>query len=204
MAQYTRIIVADSPRKIVVGNSEAIKVDVENKYTTVMSVKVIGFTYMDVPGMGTVPFAFTFTPSYANPDPGAASRFTASFTMLVCTRMTTYLSSYWYGADGQWHIDDTISETITNEAEVREILYWNPSTGHYDLSSPPTISAGSEAGAQFNLYNLSSGYLNLGLYITAFDPLGNSLGARLAGPAYLAPGGSFGGHYRVVTSRPGA
>ncbi len=98
-------------------------------------------------------------------------------------------------------------KTIANPAlaEIRDIWYWDPSIGGYNpvLTEPPTILIGSEAGAQFIVYNLSDGYLELGLFISGFDPFGNSVGASVAGPVQVAPGSSFGGHLRAVTEFPG-
>lgn len=94
---------------------------------------------------------------------------------------------------------------MAQDAEIREIWYWDPSVGHYSpwLTEPPTVLIGNEVGAQFIVHNISAGYLDVGFYITGFDPLGNSVGASITGIISLPPGGSFGGHYRVVTDRPG-
>ena len=90
-------------------------------------------------------------------------------------------------------------------AEITDIWYWDSSLGIYNpwLTEPPTILIGTEAGAQAIVRNLSDEYLDLGLLITAYDPLGNPLGVSIVGPTRLAPGDSLGGHYRVVTERPG-
>ena len=98
-------------------------------------------------------------------------------------------------------------KTIANPAlaEIRDVWYWDPSVGRYNpvLTEPPTILLGSEAGAQFNVHNLSDGYLDLGLYITLWDPFGNGVKGSIIGPARLPPGGSLGGHCRAVTEFPG-
>ncbi len=90
-------------------------------------------------------------------------------------------------------------------AEITDIWYWDSSLGIYNpwLTEPPTILIGTEAGAQAIVRNLSDEYLDLGLIVTAYDPLGNPLGLRIVGPTRLAPGDSLSNHYRVVTERPG-
>lgn len=100
----------------------------------------------------------------------------------------------------------TVRQAVRLEqAEITAIWYWDPSVGYYNpsLTEPPTILIGTEAGAQFIVTNLSNEYLDLGILITAFDPLGNPLGASIAGPISLPPGGTFGHQYRVITERPG-
>ncbi len=150
-----------------------------------------------------------FAPEWLWMTPYTIGSFTASFIMPnKDTRL--HVGSYYYTGT-EWIEDDTSFVDIAlggvppGLAEIQDIWYWDPSTGSYNpaLTEPPTISLGAEAGAQFIVYNLSDEYLDLGLFISAKDPLGNSAGASIAGPAHLPPGGSFGSHYRVVTDRPG-
>ena len=204
MAQYADIVGMDVPSPVAPGKVVYMTVDVKNLYSAVISVRVSGIVFVDTTAYSNV----TFDPDWFNPPAGAIYRFIGRFVMPNSNAMI-HVVSYWYGADGNWHIDDTMDAYVTLAeaplAEIKEIWYFDPGIGTHnpELTEPPTIQIGEEAGAQFNLYNVSDGYLDLGLFITAFDPFGNALGAKKAGPTSLPPGGSFGVHYREVTKFPG-
>jgi len=121
MAQYADIVnVNVIPERLAAGDGATIEVDVENLYAAVISISVTGIAYYYVPGVGYLPYTLSFQPSYANPDPETSFRFSAFFTMPTCTRMTAYINSYWYGSDGQWHLDDAVEVTIKEEGEPEE------------------------------------------------------------------------------------
>jgi hypothetical protein len=118
MAQYADIVAVNAPANAVLGDSVAVEVDVENLHSSVISLKVVGIAYYTVTGVGLVPFSLTFQPSYASPNPGTAFRFSAFFTMPTNTKMTIYLTSQWYGSDGQWHGDDAATVEINAAGAV--------------------------------------------------------------------------------------
>jgi len=204
MALYADIITIEAPATANAGDEVSIKVNVKNLYTSVISIAVTGVVLVGGVAWRTV----TFPTASGNLNPGYVYQFSGHFTM-PNENVVVSIMSFFYATDGEWHSDDVmvahISLTGALLAEIKDIWYWDPILGGYNmlLTEPPTISIGSEAGAQFNVYNVSSGYLDLGLFITAFDPFGNPLGANIAGPTRLPPGGSLGSHYREVTKFPG-
>jgi len=121
MAQYADIEnVILSPEEPQAGQSVTLYVDVRNLYSGPISVKLIGTATYYYPGIGTLPKIFSFEPEYSNVNPGLACRFMEVFTMPVCTWMTAYFTSFWYGSDGEWHPDDTMEYPIKEETIPEE------------------------------------------------------------------------------------
>ena len=200
-ALYADILSVDVPAEANAGDEVVVKVNIKNLYTAVISIKVTGVVLVGGIGWGVV----TFPTSGANINPGQTYQFEGYFTM-PNENIVLSIVSFWYGGDGQWHSDDVMVKEIKLAgaplAEFSRVRYWDASTGQY-VSEPPTILIGSEAGADFIVENVSGGYLDIGLFVQAFDPFGNSLGAKMVGPTPLAPGGSLGGWYKITTEFPG-
>jgi len=160
---------------------------------TLAAIAVVRYNEFDLP-----------QPDYQWIDPGATQSFFFSFTMPgMNTKVHVWTA---YATETEWIIDDygsiDIALTGAPQAEFSRVRYWDTSIGQY-VSEPPTVPIGSIVGADFIVENISGQSLDIGLFVEAFDPFGNSIGVKLMGPGLLAPGSSFGGWHKITTEYPG-
>ncbi len=107
MAQYTDILDVEAPAEASAGEEVVIKVDIKNLYTSVISVKTSAIVFVGTDAVDSV----TFPTSYVNLDPGHIYQFGGYFIM-PGNDVRVHVVSYWYGSDGNWHIDDNMDKEL--------------------------------------------------------------------------------------------
>jgi hypothetical protein len=113
MAQYADIIEIIAPAEASGGSRVDITVRIKNTYSSAIGIMVGGALEYGVspwPGIN-------FPEPSTNVNGGATYSFSGNFIM-PGKRATIHAYSYWYGADGAWHVDDEMTKVI-NLTEVR-------------------------------------------------------------------------------------
>jgi hypothetical protein len=113
MAQYADIIEIIAPAEATSGNRVDITVRIKNTYSSAIGIMVGGALEYGVspwPGIN-------FPEPSTNVNGGATYSFSGNFIM-PGKKVTIHAYSYWYGADGAWHVDDEMTKVI-NLTEVR-------------------------------------------------------------------------------------
>lgn len=105
MALYADIVTVIAPTAADAGDAVPVKAYIKNLYTAVVSIKASGTVFVDT----TVHTSFAFP--YANLAPGYTAEFLGGFTM-PNSNVRLRVESYWYGADGNWYVDDTMEVNI--------------------------------------------------------------------------------------------
>lgn len=107
MALYADILDVIVPAEANADEQVTIKVHIKNLYTSRISVKTSAIIFVGTDAVASVIF-----PTYwLDLDPGISYQFEGYFTM-PNSRVRVHAVSYWYGADGNWHIDETMDKYI--------------------------------------------------------------------------------------------
>ncbi len=107
MAQYADILSVEVPAEAKAGEIVDVRVEIKNLYSAVISIKTSAIVFVNTDAYASV----TFPTEYVNLDPGHKYQFWGYFTM-PSNDVWVHAVSYWYGADGHWHIDDTMDKDI--------------------------------------------------------------------------------------------
>lgn len=108
MALYADIVEIVAPGVAVSGSRVDITVKVKNTYTSPIGIMVGGALEC-----GITPWpAITFPSNVANVDAGVTHSFTGYFVM-PDRDVKIHAYSYYYGADGNWHLDDEMTRDVT-------------------------------------------------------------------------------------------
>ncbi|GAJ14371.1 unnamed protein product [marine sediment metagenome] len=178
-ALYADILAVFAPTEANAGEQVTVKVHIKNIYTSRISVKTSAIIFVGTDAVDSV----VFPTDWIDLDPGISYQFEGYFTM-PNGNVRLHAVSYWYGADGNWHIDETMDVYIALVeallAEFTRVRYWDASIGQY-VSEPPTVQIGSEVGADFIVENVSGQSLDIGLcrLSRSYLPSLHGLGRRL-------------------------
>lgn len=107
MAQYADIVEIVAPSQAAPGSRVDITIRIKNLYSAPIGVMVGGALEYGVspwPGI-------SFSEDSANVNAGVTYSFNGYFYMPE-NRVTIHAYSYWYGADGYWHVDDELTKVI--------------------------------------------------------------------------------------------
>ncbi len=116
MALYADILEIVAPSQTLPGDRVDITVRIKNTYSGAIGIMVGGALEYGVspwPGID-------FPESSANVDGGVTYSFSGSFIM-PDRRVTIHAYSYWYGADGYWHLDDEMTKVVNLAALTPQV-----------------------------------------------------------------------------------
>ncbi len=116
MALYADILEIVAPSQTLPGDRVDITVRIKNTYSGAIGIMVGGAQEYGVspwPGID-------FPESSANVDGGVTYSFSGSFIM-PDRRVTIHAYSYWYGADGYWHLDDEMTKVVNVAALTPQV-----------------------------------------------------------------------------------
>jgi len=116
MALYADILEIIAPSQTLPGDRVDITVRIKNTYSGAIGIMVGGAQEYGVspwPGID-------FPESSANVDGGVTYSFSGSFIM-PDRRVTIHAYSYWYGADGYWHLDDEMTKVVNVAALTPQV-----------------------------------------------------------------------------------
>ena len=116
MAQYADIIEILAPAESAPGSQVNVLVKVKNLYATTISL-MIG---------GSLEYGISPWPSILFEEPvadveGLAAYTFGGFFVMPDKPVTLHLYSYWYGADGYWHLDDEMTRVISPAALTPQV-----------------------------------------------------------------------------------
>lgn len=108
MALYVEIVEINTPNEAVPGSVVNVTTKLKNLYSGPVTIKVVGVPEYD----GLPPAVYiNFPEQQATVNPGETHSFSGSFVM-PDKPVTARIYSYWYGADGYFHLDDIKAKQV--------------------------------------------------------------------------------------------
>lgn len=127
MASYTEITEIVAPAEAVVGSKVGIIVRIKNIGSVITTIMAVGVP--EYPGLPPAVYIDGLYPFTAMVDTlsGWVAEFTGSFIM-PSSGVKIHIYSYWYGADGYWHLDNE----KTKDVKLTELV---PSFSEFSVAS---------------------------------------------------------------------
>ena len=107
MAQYADIVEIVAPSQAAPGSRVDITIRIKNLYSAPIGVMVGGALEYGISPWPSI----SFSEDSANVNAGVTYSFNGYFYMPE-SRVTIHAYSYWYGADGYWHVDDELTKVV--------------------------------------------------------------------------------------------